>query len=330
MHRLVGVLGMLTMMSFAFLFSTNRRAIRGKTVAWGLGLQIVFAYLVINWTYGQWIFQKAGAGVNWVLDFAFFGSQFVFGDLGKKGSPMGFFFAFPSPAHHHFHRRSFRAALLLRRDAVHHQASRACHDRPDGRKRRGISQRRRQHFHGPDRSASHHPSLLPEVTQSELMTIMTSGMAHVSGGMMAAYIAYGVEAKHILAAVIMTAPGTILLSKMMVPETEVPVTSGKVELAPLERDANALGALARGTVDGLSLALNVGAMLITFIALIYLVDGIFGAVHNGLAHLGVSLVSLQRRTNFRLPLLADRLGDRNPLARLPRHRKSARPAHGHQ
>ena len=94
MHRLVGVLGMLTMMSFAFLFSTNRRAIRGKTVAWGLGLQIVFAYLVINWTYGQWIFQKAGAGVNWVLDFAFFGSQFVFGDLGKKGSPMGFFFAF--------------------------------------------------------------------------------------------------------------------------------------------------------------------------------------------------------------------------------------------
>jgi CNT family concentrative nucleoside transporter len=94
MHRLVGVLGMLTMMGFAFLFSTNRRAIRGKTVAWGLGLQIVFAYLVINWTYGQWIFQKAGAAVNWVLDFAFFGSQFVFGDLGKKGSPMGFFFAF--------------------------------------------------------------------------------------------------------------------------------------------------------------------------------------------------------------------------------------------
>ena len=84
MHRLVGVLGMLTMMGFAFLFSTNRRAIRGKTVAWGLFLQIVFAYLVINWTYGQWIFQKAGAGVNWVLDFAFFGSQFVFGDLGKK------------------------------------------------------------------------------------------------------------------------------------------------------------------------------------------------------------------------------------------------------
>jgi concentrative nucleoside transporter, CNT family len=124
---------------------------------------------------------------------------------------------------------------------------------------------------------------LPEVTHSELMTIMTSGMAHVSGGMMAAYIAYGVEAKHVLAAVIMTAPGTILLSKMLVPETEKPVTSGRVEMAEIERDRNVLAALTRGTTDGLSLALNVGAMLITFIAMIYLVDGVFGAIHNALA-----------------------------------------------
>jgi CNT family concentrative nucleoside transporter len=84
----------------------------------------------------------------------------------------------------------------------------------------------------------------------------------------------------------MTAPGTILLSKMLVPETETPVTSGRVQMADLERDTNALGAIARGTIDGLHLALNVGAMLITFIALIYLVDGIFGGVHNGLAHFG--------------------------------------------
>ncbi|MGB0036582.1 MAG: nucleoside transporter C-terminal domain-containing protein, partial [Candidatus Acidiferrales bacterium] len=118
--------------------------------------------------------------------------------------------------------------------------------------------------------------------------IMTSGMAHVSGGIMAAYIAYGIEAKHLLAAVIMTAPGTILLSKMLVPETETPKTSGKVQMANLERDTNALGAISRGTVDGLNLALNVGAMLITFIALIYLVDGIFGAVHNGFAHFGMA------------------------------------------
>ena len=94
MHRFVGILGMLTMMGLAFLFSTNRRAIRYKTVFWGLGLQIAFAFLVMRWTYGQLIFAKLGAGANWLLDFAFYGSTFVFGDLGKKGSALGFYFAF--------------------------------------------------------------------------------------------------------------------------------------------------------------------------------------------------------------------------------------------
>jgi CNT family concentrative nucleoside transporter len=287
MHRLVGVLGMLTMMCFAFLMSTNRRAIRGKTVAWGLGLQIVFAYLVINWTYGQWIFQKAGAGVNWVLDFAFFGSQFVFGDLGKKGSPMGFFFAFQVLPTIIFIAAVF--ALLYYYGVMQFIIKQAAWvmTRLMGASGAESLNVAASIFMGQTEAPLTIRPYLPEVTQSELMTIMTSGMAHVSGGMMAAYIAYGVEAKHVLAAVIMTAPGTILLSKMMVPETEVPVTSGEVQLAPLERDANVLGALARGTVDGLGLALNVAAMLITFIALIYLVDGIFGAVHNGLAALGV-------------------------------------------
>jgi CNT family concentrative nucleoside transporter len=129
---------------------------------------------------------------------------------------------------------------------------------------------------------------LPEVTRSELMTIMTSGMAHVSGGMMAAYMAYGIQAKHLLAAVIMTAPGTILLAKILVPETEKPLTSGRVEMAEIERDVNVLGAISRGTIDGLHLALNVAAMLLSFIALIYLVDGCFGAVHNWLAPHGMA------------------------------------------
>jgi CNT family concentrative nucleoside transporter len=121
------------------------------------------------------------------------------------------------------------------------------------------------------------------------MTVMTSGMAHVSGGIMAAYIAFGIEAKHLLAAVIMTAPGTILLAKMLVPETDKPKTGGKVQMAELERDANTLGAIARGTSDGLNLAINVGAMLISFIALLYLVDGIFGGIHAHIAWFPASL-----------------------------------------
>jgi CNT family concentrative nucleoside transporter len=129
------------------------------------------------------------------------------------------------------------------------------------------------------------------MTRSELMTVMTSGMAHVSGGIMAAYIAFGVEPKHLLSAVIMTAPGTILMAKMLVPETEQPKTAGRVVMSEEEVDAekheNLLGAVARGTTDGLHLALNIAAMLISFLALIALTNGILGGVHNGLAHLGI-------------------------------------------
>jgi CNT family concentrative nucleoside transporter len=123
---------------------------------------------------------------------------------------------------------------------------------------------------------------LPKLTRSELMTVMTAGMAHISGGIMAAYVAFGVEAKHLLAAVIMTAPGTILMAKMLVPETEQPVSGSRVDMSEVEghKDSNVLAAIARGTTDGLKLAVNVGAMLIAFIALIALLNGIMGAIHN--------------------------------------------------
>ncbi len=107
---------------------------------------------------------------------------------------------------------------------------------------------------------------LPRLTKSELLTVMTSGMAHVSGGVMAAYFAYGVEARHILTAVIMTAPGAILLSKILVPETGKPETLGTVARRRGSTDANVLDAAARGTRDGLHLALNIAAMLIAFLA----------------------------------------------------------------
>jgi len=133
--------------------------------------------------------------------------------------------------------------------------------------------------------------LLPECTRSELMTIMTAGMAHVSGGIMAAYIGYGIKAEHLLAAVIMTAPGTILMAKMLVPETEYPKTAGTVEIAKEEmhKDSNILGAIARGTIDGGQLAFNVAIMLISFLALIYLVNGIMGWTHQHIAWFPASI-----------------------------------------
>ncbi len=287
MHRLIGLLGIVTMMGIAFLISTNRRAIRTKTVAWGLGLQIAFAFLVMRWEFGQMLFYKAGQAVTWFLDFSYHGSEFLFGDLGKKGSPMGFYFAFQVLPTIIFIAAVF--ALLYYFGVMQfiiRQAAKVMTGLMGASGAESLNVAA-SIFMGQTEAPLTIRPYLPEVTKSELMTIMTSGMAHVSGGMMAAYIAYGIEARHLLAAVIMTAPGTILLSKMIVPETEVPVTSGRVEMAPLERDTNALGAISRGTIDGLNLAVNVGAMLITFIALIYLVDGLFSVTHNFLFAHGI-------------------------------------------
>src|ERR1700691_3812077 len=288
MGRLTGILGILTMLSLAFLFSTNRRAIRGKTVAWGLALQFTFAVFVLKLEIGRAIFQKAGDVVNRLLSYSSFGSQFVFGDLGKPGGRLGFYIAFQVLPTVIFIAAFF--AVLYHygiMQFVVRQAARVM-TRFMGASGAESLNVAASIFMGQTEAPLTIRPFLPEMTRSELMTVMTSGMAHVSGGIMAAYILYGVEAKHLLAAVIMTAPGTILLAKMLVPETEIPVTSGRVEMAPLERDTNALGAISRGTIDGLNLAVNVGAMLITFIALIYLVDGIFGVVHNGLMHIGIS------------------------------------------
>jgi CNT family concentrative nucleoside transporter len=130
---------------------------------------------------------------------------------------------------------------------------------------------------------------LSRMTRSELMTVMTSGMAHISGSIMAAYIAFGIEARHLLTAVIMTAPGTIMMAKLMEPETEVPVTYGNVKLDMPKNDVNVLDAAARGTSEGLHLMLNVIAMLVSFIALVALLNGLFGVIHDQVAWFPVSL-----------------------------------------
>ena len=121
------------------------------------------------------------------------------------------------------------------------------------------------------------------LTESELFTIMVSGMAHVSGAVMAAYVMFAhVEIQHLLTAVIMTAPATIMLAKIMQPEVDTPATAGKVEVKMENTSVNVIDAAAQGAGDGLHLCLNIGAMLIAFLSLIAMVDGIFGWAH-GLA-----------------------------------------------
>jgi CNT family concentrative nucleoside transporter len=289
MGRFTGILGLLTMLGLAFAFSTNRRAIRAKTVAWGLGLQVAFAIFVLKADVGRIMFQKAGDAVNRLLSYAFAGSSFVFGDLGKPGSHLGFYFAFqvlPTVIFiaaffavlYHYGVMQFIIKQVARIMTRFMGAS--------GAESLNVAA---SIFMGQTEAPLTIRPFLPDLTRSELMTVMTSGMAHVSGGIMAAYIAFGIEPKHLLSAVIMTAPGTILMSKMLVPETEQPKTAGRVVLSKeeveTEKHENVLGAIARGTTDGLHLALNIAAMLISFLALIALSNGILGGIHTGLAHL---------------------------------------------
>jgi CNT family concentrative nucleoside transporter len=290
MGRFTGILGLFTMLGLAFAFSTNRRAIRVKTVAWGLGLQLVFAVFVLRVELGRHLFQVMGDAANRVLNYAFVGSEFVFGPLGKQGSNIGFIFAFQVLPTVIFICALF--AILYHYGIMQFIIRIAAWGMTrimgaSGAESLNVAA---SIFMGQTEAPVTIRPFLPDLTRSELMTVMTSGMAHVSGSIMAAYFAFGVEPRHVLSAVIMTAPGTILLSKMLVPETEQPKTAGRVVMSEgeeeKEKKENLLGAVARGTSDGLHMALNIGAMLIAFLALIAMLDGIMHGIHNGLAHFG--------------------------------------------
>jgi CNT family concentrative nucleoside transporter len=285
---MTGVVGLAAMVALAYLFSNDRRSIRLRTVAWGLGLQIVFAFLVLRVPAGRLLFAWLGEVVTGFLNYSYVGSAFVFGDLGKRGG--AFFFAFqvlPTIIFvaaffailYHFGIMQWVVRVLARAMMATMGTS--------GAESMNVAA---SIFLGCTEAPLTIRPFLSRLTRSELMTVMTSGMAHISGAVMAAYIAFGVDAKHLLTAVIMTAPGTLLISKMLVPERETPVTLGRVAVDAGEaneaRSENLLAAVAKGTTDGLYLSLNVAAMLISFLALIALADGILGAVHNGLAHWG--------------------------------------------
>jgi concentrative nucleoside transporter, CNT family len=283
MSRFTGILGLVTMLGLAYIFSTDRRAINRKTVAWGLGLQIVFAIFVLRVSIGRILFEKAGAAVNRLLSYSFAGSEFVFGALGKQGSPMGFYFAFQVLPTVIFIAAFFAVLYHYGVMQIIIKLAAKVMTRFMGASGAESLNVAASIFMGQTEAPLTIRPFLPDLTRSELMTVMTSGMAHVSGGIMAAYIAFGIEPKHLLSAVIMTAPGTILMSKMLVPETETPKTAGRVVMSEeevlAEKKENLLGAIARGTTDGLHLALNIAAMLISFLALIALANGILGGIH---------------------------------------------------
>ena len=288
MERFTGILGLVILLALSWAFSTSRKTIKMRTVLTGLGLQFIFAFVVLRWEFGRWCIEKAGDGAKALLACSFAGSEFVFGKAGAQHSELGFIFAFQVlPA------IIFIAAFFA---ILYHYGIMQFIIRIAAwvmQKLMGVSgveslDVAASIVMGQTEAPLTIRPYLPRVTQSELMVIMTAGMAHVSGSIMAAYLATGVEAKHLLTAVIMTAPGTITVAKMLVPETEVPETGGysKVDIPEEEKSANVLEAAAKGTSDGLHLAMNVAAMLISFLALIFLINMGLGGAHSVLARHG--------------------------------------------
>jgi CNT family concentrative nucleoside transporter len=290
MERFVGILGLAVLLGLAYLFSADRRAIRPRTVLWGLALQTGLALLVLRTHSGHWLVERAAEGVRALLGFSRAGAGFVFGPLVEM-APFAFLVmpaiifmsAFFAILYHYgvmqaIIRLAARVMMrLMKLSGAESMAATA------------------NVFLGQAEAPLSIRPFLSLLTRSELMVIMTAGFASTSGGMLVAYVEIGgIEARHLLTAVIMTAPASIVLAKMLVPETGLPVTAGSgfaVAEADEPRHHNVLSALAQGTLDGLRLALNVAAMLIAFLALIALLNGVLGWASGGLAVRGIPFPS---------------------------------------
>ena len=293
MERLQPLVGLLLIAAIAVAWSANRRAIRLRTIAWGFGLQLLFAILVLKTGFGQRAFQVLGDRIRQLLEFSTAGAALVFGPLGDRavwgdimarvlgpaGAQYSVVFAFQILPTIIFIAALFAILYYLGVMQVIVRGFAVVMNRVMGASGAESLNVAASIFMGQTEAPLTIRPYLPRMTESELMTVMTAGMAHISGGIMAAYIAFGIEPRHLLTAVIMTAPGTLMMAKMFVPETEVPETRGTVKLDVERTDVNVIDAAGRGTSEGLQLAINVGAMLISFMALIATANALLGLVN---------------------------------------------------
>jgi len=322
--RIQPVAGLAVILALAYCASSARRAIDYRTVGWGLALQFLFALIVLKTDVGRLVFETLGGYITKLLNFTYVGSSFVFGPLGDpkvwprvmttvfgaEGVQYGTIFAFQVLPTIIFIAALFAMLyyfgvmqLVVRAFAIVMRRFM----RASGAESLNVAA---SIFMGQTEAPLTIRPFLPRMTESELMTVMTAGMAHISGGIMAAYILFGVEARHLLTAVIMTAPGTLMMAKLFVPETQQPETMGTVKLNVERTDVNVIDAIGRGTGEGLHLALNVGAMLISFLALIALVNALLGVAGDGMQQwLGVGGgLSLQRIFGWAFAPIAWSLG----------------------
>jgi len=283
--RWMGLVGVVVILAVALLFSRNRRAIRWRTVGWAFALQLAFAFLVLYWEQGKSALERFSNGVSRAIGYADQGSAFLFGwlagpqdELGAKvGLPIGgFIFAFKVlpliificaffSILYHFGiiQRIVQAmAWVMQRTMKVSGAEALC-----------VAA---NVFIGQTEAPVMIAPYIPRMTTSELLTMMTGGMAHVSGAVMLAYVTMGAPLKYLITASVMAAPGTFLIAKILWPETEEPVTMGEVRMKVEKTSASFIDAAAAGASQGMTLVLNISAMLIAFVALVAMANGFLG------------------------------------------------------
>lgn len=277
MLKLLSVLGLFVFIGIAYLLSENRKSINWRLVVIGIGLQFGLAVFILQVSVGQYIFNLISTGVTRLLDFTQEGSSFLFGGFMDAES-FGFVFALQVlPTIVFFSSLmavlyylgimqiviTFLAKIMAKLLGV------------SGAESLAVTA---NIFIGQTEAPLVIRPYIDDMTNSELMTVMSGGMATVAGGVLAGYVAMGIDPGHLIAASVMSAPASLVFAKIMVPETKEPVTMGKVELEMEQRDVNAIDAAARGAGEGLHLALNVGAMLLAFIALVALLNSLLGTL----------------------------------------------------
>lgn len=299
--RLRSLVGMIVLVGIAWGLSTDRAKIQWRVVGWGLGLQLAFALFILKTRVGEQVFDAAGAIVVHLLGYTHDGARFVFGNLVEDTVPVGvvgqggfealagevartgasfafsvlptiiFFSALMTILYHlGLMQRAVRGVAWVMQRTL----------RTSGAETLSAAG---NIFVGQTEAPLLVKPFIEGMTTSELMAVMTAGFATVAGGVLAAYVGMMVAffpdiAGHLIAASVMSAPAALVVAKLMVPETEHPATSGNLEISVDSPDVNVIDAAARGASEGLQLALNVGAMLLAFVALIHMCNGALGWV----------------------------------------------------
>lgn len=281
--KLISLLGLLVFVGVAWAISSNRKQIPWRTVFWGLGLQFLFGFLILKTTPGERVFDFCQRGVTKLIGFADEGSKMIFGPLAngdllseKLGPGNGFIFvitvtatiilvaALSSLLYHYgilqlvVRGTAWVMQRLMRTSGSESLAAAA------------------NIFMGQTEAPLVIRPYLPTMTRSEILALMTGGMATIAGGVLAAYVSFGISAGHLLTASVMSAPAALLIAKVMLPETEKSETAAGASAKIPRETTNGLDALCRGASEGMMLAINVMAMLIAFVAVVALANYLIG------------------------------------------------------